>query len=367
MPEPRDPLSDLLRDAVADVEPRPALDRIRTRTKERSMTTSRPWFLVAAGAVAATVATVTVVSLVGDDGPRRTAGPAGTVATSTPEPTPDEVTPTPSQDATKPSDKPSVGPSPDGTRSPDPEPVVTTQVVPVYYVTDTPAGPRLVREFHRRPVEGERTVEVAVEEALGAAPLDPDYYSPWAGLKVSVQSAAYAGGTLTVDLSGEAPPRTRPADLSPEQASMAVEQLIYSAQAALGQGNAVPVQLTFDGNPVDQLLGVPVAEGLAAGDPLDVQAPVWVTSPQDGDRVGRRFPVQGRGAFFEATVSWQLLRGQTVVKEGFAMAQECCTLSPFRFTVRGVAPGDYVLRVYAADMSGGEGFEHEDTKRITVR
>jgi hypothetical protein len=258
--------------------------------------------------------------------------------------------------------------SPDETRSPDPEPEpeVTAQVVPVYYVTDTPAGPRLAREFHRRPVEGERTVEVAVAEALDAAPLDPDYYSPWAGLQVAVQGSSYVGGTLTVDLSAEAPPRARPAGLNAEQASMAVEQLVYTAQAALGQGNEVPVQFTFGGNPVDQLLGVPVAEGLAAGDPLEVQAPVWVTSPQDGDRVGQRFTVEGRGAFFEATVSWQLLRGATVVDEGFAMAQECCALSPFRFTVRGVAPGDYVLRVYNADQSGGEGFEHEDTKRITV-
>jgi hypothetical protein len=331
------------------------------------MTTSRPWFLVAAGAVAATVATVTVVSLAGDDGPRGTTAPAGPATSSSAEPTaspsPDE-TGTPPEDGT---DGTSVEETPDTTRSPDPEPQVSTGTVPVYYLTDTPAGPRLVREFHRRPVEGERTVEAAVEEALSVAPLDPDYYSPWAGRGVSVGSAAEEGGTLTVDLAAQTPPRSRPADLGPEQAAVAVEQLIYTAQAALGQGNDVPVQLTFGGNPVDQLLGVPVAEGLAAGDPLQVQAPVWVTSPQDGDRVGRRFTVEGRGAFFEATVSWQLLSGGSVVDEGFTTARECCTLSPFRFTVAGVAPGDYVLRVYAADQSGGEGgAEQEDTKRISV-
>ena len=56
-----------------------------------------------------------------------------------------------------------------------------------------------------------------------------------------------------------------------------------------------------------------------------------------------------------------------VVKDGFATAQECCTLSPYSFEVT-AKPGDYVLRVYDADMSGGEGpGEHEDTKAVTVR
>ena len=56
-----------------------------------------------------------------------------------------------------------------------------------------------------------------------------------------------------------------------------------------------------------------------------------------------------------------------MVKEGFATAQECCTLSPYSFVVL-ADPGQYVLRVYAADVSDGEGpGEQEDTKRITVR
>ena len=50
------------------------------------------------------------------------------------------------------------------------------------------------------------------------------------------------------------------------------------------------------------------------------------------------------------------------------MAQECCTLSPFSFTVHNVRPGDYTLRVYDADQSGVEEGKNEpaDTKRITV-
>lgn len=92
-------------------------------------------------------------------------------------------------------------------------------------------------------------------------------------------------------------------------------------------------------------------------------------TPQDGDIVHRTFTVEGRGAFFEANVNWQLLGTDAgnVVKEGFATAQECCTLSTYSFTVT-APPGDYVLRVYDADVSGGEGAgEQQDTKRITVR
>jgi hypothetical protein len=130
------------------------------------------------------------------------------------------------------------------------------------------------------------------------------------------------------------------------------------------------VQLLLDGDRTDTVLGVPTSEPLANGDEMTTLATVWITSPQDGDRVAAGgVRVQGRGAFFEATVVWQLLSadGSTVVKRGSAMSQECCMLSPFDFTIEGVSPGTYLLRVYDEDMSGGEGpGETEDTKRVYV-
>lgn len=58
LPERPDPtsLSDLFQDAVADVEPRPGLDRIRRRTSRASSRRSA-WYV--AGGVLATAATVT--------------------------------------------------------------------------------------------------------------------------------------------------------------------------------------------------------------------------------------------------------------------------------------------------------------------
>jgi hypothetical protein len=174
---------------------------------------------------------------------------------------------------------------------------------------------------------------------------------------------AVAGDTVAVELAGDL--RDRPAAMSEAEADMAVEQLVHTVQAAYGR--RVPVQLLLDGSRTDTLLGVPVAEPLDAGAPMEVQAPVWIIEPQEG-AAGTDFVVWGRGAFFEANVSWQLLDGDRVVDEGFTTATECCTLSEFSFGLTAPAPGDYTLRVYDADMSGGEGNgEAEDTKRLTFR
>jgi hypothetical protein len=66
-------------------------------------------------------------------------------------------------------------------------------------------------------------------------------------------------------------------------------------------------------------------------------------------------------------VVWELKRGDQVVRSGFTTAQECCTLSPYTFTVT-ATPGDYTLVVHDTDESDGEGIgTSEDTKSITVR
>lgn len=340
-PQDRD-LRHLLEDAVADVEPAPALDAIRNRTRARDtlMNSSRPWIFGALGAAVATAATVVAVTVLTDSEPAGLTDPAST-PTATPETGNEE------------------------TASPPENEEVTEETVPVYYVGQTPAGPRLFREFHRAQVTDNDVLLAAVEEALAAAN-DPDYRSPWADLAATVSSTS-DGEETTVDLSASTPLDERPAGLKADEARLAVQQLVYTATAAL-QSNA-PVTFQIDGRPTDRLLGVDVAGGVRRGADLDTLAPVWVTSPQDGDEVGRSFSVEGQGAFFEANVSWQLLDDSgAVVQDGFATARECCTLSPYSFEVADVDPGDYTLRVYAADASGGEGpGEPEDTKRLTAR
>jgi hypothetical protein len=359
--DPRDDdLRALLDDAVSDVDPPPALHHIQARTHTQSssqkvvpMNNKRPWIFAAVGAVAATAATLVAVTVVTDDDPVTTSGPADS----------------PSASATaKESEEPTAEPSDEATDEPSTAPAGETTSVPVYYVGDTRGSVRLFREFHRLEKETVAAAQVsgALTEALTDSALDPDYRSDWpegTSLSGVTIDGTSADDVVWIDLADQGL-RDRPSGMSKEQAEMAVEQLIHTAQAVLQQRQ--PVQFLLDGDRTDMVLGVPTSEPLAAGAPMEVQAPVWIISPQEGDTVGRTFTVDGRGAFFEANVSWQLLQDGQVVDEGFATAEEGMTLSPYSFEVT-AEPGDYVLRVYDADMSGGEGNgEAEDTKQITV-
>src|SRR4051812_55422 len=249
--------------------------------------------------------------------------------------------------------------------SPTPTPQMVT--LPVYYVGDQPRGPRLFREFRSLevsdPADG---ITAALKAALSGLALDLDYRTDWpAG--TSVTSVDDSGSSVTVDLTNSGADLTaRPPNVTTAQANMAIQQLVYTVQAVAQKSS--PVTFTIDGKPAPTILGVTVPSDVQAQPPMKVQGTVWIIDPQDGDHVGATFTVKGRGAFFEATVPWQLLQGNKVVKQGVTMAKECCTLSPYSFTVRNVRPGDYTLRVYDADMSGVEGGREEpaDTKRITV-
>ena len=357
MTEPRDDeeLRALLEDAVSDVEPTPALQHIqnRTNTKVTPMNNKRPWIFAALGAVAATAATLVAVTMITDDDPEPTSGPAASPSVSASATASDS----PTDEPTEPTDEPTEPPAGE------------TAVIPVYYVGDTRAGVRLFREFHRLEKNDvyAAQVRIALQEALTDSALDPDYRSDWPdGTTVTGVSVngLDADDVVWIDLADAAALHDRPSGMSKEQAEMAVEPLIHTAQAVLQQRH--PIQFTLDGERTDTVLGVPTSEPLAEGDPMSVQSTVWIISPQDGDQVGTTFTVEGRGAFFEANVSWQLLQGDEVVQDGFAMAEEGMTLSPYSFEVT-AEPGDYVLRVYDADMSGGEGNgEAEDTKQITV-
>jgi hypothetical protein len=346
-------LRHLLEDAVADVEPAPALDTIRNRTraKDTHMSDARPWIYGFVGAAAATAAVVVGVAVLSDSDPVSTSDPASSPSS--------EAEPTEAAAPTESPEPPESSPSPGG------DDAAAESTVPVYYLGDTPPGIRLFREFHRVGAPDGDLV-AALNEALGGAPLDPDYRTPWADLGATVQAAEDSGGGLRVDLAG-ASLVERPTGMDPEEAELAVEQLVWTATAA-AQSNT-PVQFSVDGSPADRLLGVSVAGGTSRADAMETLAPVWITSPQHGDTVGSAVAVEGQGAFFEANVSWQLLDASgEVVEDGFATARECCTLSPYSFTIRDVAPGDYTLRVYSADESGGEGpGEPEDTKSLTVR
>ncbi len=349
-PHDEERLRALLDDAVSDVEPRPALDAIRSRTRVRPMST-RPWFLAAGAAVVATAATIAAFAVIGND--------AGTTS-STPGPA------TSPSRAAVPSE-----PTSTSTTSAEAEPVPADAAVPVYYLGQTGQGPRLYREFH--PGTGADPLTTAVNDAVSRTPDDPDYATPWPPLTAATATFDGIGndGQITVNLGGDPQDslHDRPPGMSRQTAQLAVQQLVYTAQAATQ--TTAPVQFTLFGERTDQLLGVPVSEPLGRADESSTLAQVWIISPSEGDTVTSGFTVKGVGAFFEANVVWELRQGDKVVassaKSGPVMAQECCTMAPYTFTVD-APPGDYTLVVTDEDASGGEGpAPFQDTKNITVR
>lgn len=340
-----DDLRRLFEDAVSDVEPRDSLGSIHARTKVRSMSSKRSWLLGAGAAVVATAATVAAVTVLSGDGTTDEPGFAGPTAAT--------------------NGKTSEGQSPAASKEPSPSESAApeTATVPVYYLGETTRGPRLYREFHRVELVNDDPVSTAVFEAVAVTPDDPDYRTPWPGGTTAATVVSPPADVITVDVRGPGL-RDRPADLTAEEAELAIEQLVYTAQAA--HQSRSPVQLLLDGNRTDTLLGVPVSEPLAQGAAEDVLAQVWIIDPAEGAEVTAPFEVSGLAAAFEANVVWELRDGSKVVKKGFTTARACCKMEPYSFEVS-APPGEYTLIVTDSDPSGGEGFgPWEDTKRITV-
>lgn len=313
-----DQMHRLLHGAVDDVEPGYGLDRIRART---SRAPRRGWAWAAGGAALAVAATVAVVVAVD--------GGAGTTGAD---------------------------PGPSASSRAVSEPGRT-----VYFVGDTGAGPRLMPEVHAAVAPG-ASLDEAVGDAVLGTVTDPDYDSPWPD-GATLQRAQLEAGVLSVDLSG--PVVERPAGMTRATADLAVQQLVWTAQAT--SGTTQPVTFLVDGRPTPTVLGEPTERPVRAAAADDVLAPVSVTAPGEGASVDSPFTVEGTASAFEGNVQWELEGADGVVKRGFATAKECCTASPYSFKIT-APPGEYTLVVHDEDVSGGEGNpQSQDTKRVTVR
>jgi hypothetical protein len=350
----------LLDEAVSDVEPRDSLDSIRSRTQVSPMRARRPWILGAGAAVVATAATVAAVAVMGGNPGTTNAQDPGFAGSPTEQGTGGPSEPSDSVPGTSPT------PTDSGSAGAD------TVTAPVYYVGETSRGPRLFREFHQ--VDDDDSLSASLGAAVGEAtedgtprrPLDPDYSTDWPALTAA--EGNFDGDLITVNLGGdpEGSLRERPAGMSAEEAEIAVQQLVYTAQAAT-QSRA-PVQFLLYGKRTDMVLGVPTAEPLSQGDPNTVLAQVWIIDPAEGAQVRVPFEVSGLANAFEANVQWELTQGDTVVRDGYTMAEEAFTMAPYSFMVKNIPPGDYTLVVHDEDASGGaEGpGVWTDTKNITV-
>ena len=110
--------------------------------------------------------------------------------------------------------------------------------------------------------------------------------------------------------------------------------------------------------------------------PLDVLSPMSITVPEEGAVVSGRFTAYGVGSSFEATVPWEIRRGEEAVVSGFTTAEGWADkLYPWRtepIDVSRLAPGRYTFVAMTDDPSAGEaGAEgagpDRDTRTIVVK
>jgi hypothetical protein len=258
--------------------------------------------------------------------------------------------------ATDPAAEPSTSETEDPSNAPseDPEPSDDGSsdadiTAAAYFIGDTErAGPRLYREFQR--ASGEPLA--AAIAVLTVGPLDPDYRTAWSGDQLT--SATYDGDVISVVVDPSV--RTRPGGMSKAEAQAAVEQVIYSVQAAVQK--RAPVQFRTTDNPIDMVFGVPTAEPLANGPMLDVLSHVNLTSPEQASAVdGDALSVTGVGNSFEANVGWEVRQGDKVLKDGFATMEGWMEPKLFPFEVdvdvSDLPPGEYTLWVTTDDPTGG--------------
>ncbi len=365
IPDFEDELRERLQREAAGIEPTPdGLERIRERIDATPTRRSRRSWLLASSAGLTTAALVVGALYLGGSLGDRSAAPqpqdGGPPVSATPTPPPSATPTAPSTTPTEPSVTPTA-PAPDGTRPTDSatEPGrpggVAEQAVPVYYPGATDRGERLFREWHRVSSTDDVAV-VALRQMFSVAPDDPDYHQPWQS-GVSVLGVTHDDGLITVDLSPEVL-RTRTGG------EVVVQSLVYTVQAALGSTD--PVRLLAAGEPVGELAGVPVPDPIRRASALDVQALTWITEPEQGATVDPTFTVRGVANHFEATVNWQLLSGDEVVREGHTMAAEGQRFTPYEFRVRDVAPGSYTVKVFEYSAKDGSQVA-VDTKTVTVR
>ena len=237
----------------------------------------------------------------------------------------------------------------------------STTTVPVYFVGNTPQGPRLYREF--RQVDAADPARAALALMTAGDALDPDYGSNYP--EGQFGEVTIADDTITVALPDES--WTKPVGgMSDADARMAAQQLAYTLQG-VAQART-PITVTLDGQPAD-LFGL---GGELSNEPeLDVRALVNVTTPQEGAAVSGSFTAEGVSSSFEATTPWEIRDADgKVVKKGFATAEGWMDkLYPWstEVDVSDLSPGQYTFVALTDDPSDGEGAgPTQDTKTITI-
>jgi hypothetical protein len=223
----------------------------------------------------------------------------------------------------------------------------------------------LFREFHSGAA-ATSNADLAVAD-LATLPLDPDYRTPWH--PGDLTSITLDSGADVIDVAlGTASLHDRPAGMSAAYARAAIQQVIYTAQAAFGK--RLGVQFTWHGNPVDQVIGEPTSEPLSQGKVLQVCSLMSISNPNEGAQVSGMLTVTGVNNGFEATVNVYLERNgkRFLMTPTMASGAYEDKLFPWKATLdlSKVQPGEYTL-VATNDDPTGRNRPSTDTRTIIVK
>lgn len=332
----------VLHDVVADIQPRDGLAEVRRRTRVRRTSTARRWLpvLLGSGAVAATVVVATVV-VQGLDDDRPEAPPVAGTST------------------TPPADEP------------------TTSAAGLYFLGESPSGPRLYREFQAvtPTTDPAQKVLFALQRlTFDVGPRDRDYWTLWPSN--SFAAVRVEDDRIVVELGTEA--ALQPSDSSAD-AWLGVQQAVYTADGALLE--SLPLAFEWNGAPAREVLGFRVKALVDRNREFAVTAPVNVTDPTEGLVVeDGTFVANGTMSTNVRRVEWTLSLAGEVVREGAATHVDIegpdarATLGApgwetEEIDVSDLAPGDYVFEVTALDVgqTSDSPAEYNDTRTITVR
>jgi hypothetical protein len=234
--------------------------------------------------------------------------------------------------------------------------------LPAYFVGANSASRTtfgLYREFVTTTVPAGASTAQKARAAVAAAiamnapqlPTSEPYLQPWAG--TTVNNVTVTPSLITVALSGPGA-----SGLTATQSKLAVQELVWTAQAAVSQGN-IPVKFTVaDGSP--KLFGLyPTAQTYnrpPTALQYEVLAPIWITSPARNQVLPASRPVvtAGQSCAFEGTTAWELRKGGTTVRSGTTTASSGCpTRGTWQVRLGVLSSGSYTFRMYEVSMKDG--------------
>jgi hypothetical protein len=191
------------------------------------------------------------------------------------------------------------------------------------------------------------------------------YLQPWSGTRV--EAVSVTPSAIRVRLSNQGPN-----GFTKDQSRLAVQELVWTAQAAVGKGTIPVTFAVADGS--TKLFGLyPTSRSYnrpSADQTYEDLATLWITAPER-DQVlpsGRAVVAKGESCAFEGTSQWQLRQGSKVIRSGTSQATSGCpTRGTWQVDLGVLAPGSYSLRAFEVSMEDPKRTTGDTSRTFTVR